>query len=89
MNAECNKETPREKNLQYVDRIAVWHKLTRHDVTGPSKFKPVVNARRDCVNYFMLKGMHPTKIGDIINRERTSVLYLAGMIKKSKVANKP
>jgi chromosomal replication initiation ATPase DnaA len=90
MNAECNKETPFIKtNLKHVDRIAGEHKLTRHDILGRSRYAPVVRARRACVAYFMEYGMDAGLIGLIVNRERTTVLYLAGMIKKSKVANKP
>jgi chromosomal replication initiation ATPase DnaA len=89
MNAESNRETPRERNLRQVDRIAARHNLTRQDILGPSRLIPAVNARRACVKYFIGKNMQPRKIGEIINRERTTVLYLAGLITKSKVAKKP
>jgi chromosomal replication initiation ATPase DnaA len=89
MDMESNKETPREKNLRQVGNIAAHYKITRCDILGPSRFKLFVNARRSYVNHFIGMNMHPKKIGKIINRDRTTVLYLAGMIKKSKVANKP
>jgi chromosomal replication initiation ATPase DnaA len=89
MNAESNRETPREKNLRQVDRIAVKHNLTRQDILGRSTLRHVTEARRECAKYFMNMNMQPRKIGGIINRERTTVLYLAGLITKSKVAKKP
>jgi chromosomal replication initiation ATPase DnaA len=73
----------------HVHGIAADYNLTRYDILGPSKFKPIVNARRACVNHFLALDMRPEKIGGIINRHRTSVLYLAGMIDKSKVAKNP
>ena len=61
---------------QVVTMIATLHKVSRDDLVGPSQLPHLVEARREAAEILRKAGYSTPKIGTVLNRDHTTVLYL-------------
>lgn len=67
--------TPRERNLDMIARIAVWHGCTAKDVLSRCRRRKQVAARKDCSRYLYEKTGNISHVASILNRDHTSIIY--------------
>jgi chromosomal replication initiation ATPase DnaA len=67
--------TPRERNLAEVADIAKGHGYTLNDILGPSRTKPLVSVRLECIKTFRDRGLSTPQIGRILNRDHTTIVH--------------
>lgn len=61
---------------QVVTMIAVLNQITEGDLVGPSQLPHLVEARREVAETLRKAGYSTPKIGSVLNRDHTTVLYL-------------
>ena len=67
--------TPRERNLADIGLIALRHGFTRDDILGPSKHRPLMLARWECVAMFRRRGLSTPAIGRIMQRDHSTIVH--------------
>lgn len=71
--------TPRERNIAQIDRIAFWHGLDHRDIllrwAHRGRGAVMIDAKRDCAQYFMRKGKSLAETARIMDRDHTTVSY--------------
>lgn len=72
--------TPKEKNLLDIDNIAQNYGYKAADVLGKSKFKKLVEVRRECVAMLRAKGYSTTEIGRIMHRDHSTIVHSLQML---------
>ena len=72
--------TPQEITI----KIAQKYGLTADHITGKSRDKWIVKARREVCEELYAKGMSSKTIGNFLNRNHTSILYLLGKLSRNK-----
>jgi len=61
---------------QVVTMIAALNKITVEELVGPSQLPHLVDARREVAETLRKAGYSTPKIGTVLNRDHTTVLYL-------------
>lgn len=76
--------TPRDFVLSIVDQVAAGHGLTRAQILGPDRKRPLVIARHEAMRAVAAAypSMSSPCIGRLFNRDHSTVLYALGRIKK-------
>lgn len=68
--------TPREITLDKIARIAVWHDVSVDDLlTRKGRECALVQARKDCAQYFMATGKSLAETARILRRDHTTIRY--------------
>lgn len=67
--------SPREANLADIDTIAERHKLTREDILGTRKMRPIIDARHECIALFRSRGFSTLAIGRIMQRDHSTIVH--------------
>lgn len=66
------------QNPPYVDiiaQVAAERRLTRADLTGPSKLRYICEARWEAMRRLRERGVSKSTIGRLLNRDHTTVIY--------------
>lgn len=75
MKTELTSEEARTAD-RVVTMVSVLHKTDSETICGPSQEAEVMEARRDVVWVLRRSGFSSPKIGAVLNRDHTSILYL-------------
>ena len=70
--------------LEHTIQIAQKYGLTSEHILGRSRDKWIVKARREVCKELYAKGMSSKTIGNFLNRNHTSILYLLGKLSRNK-----
>jgi chromosomal replication initiation ATPase DnaA len=84
LERRLKKRTPREESHYQIGLIAKWHDVTLEDILGDIRTRHIVNARAECAIHFKAQGKSYREIGDLLNLNHKSVMYLCGALDKSK-----
>lgn len=61
---------------QIVEMVAVLHRVTGDILRGPSQRTATVDARREAAVLLRKAGFSTPKIGEVLNRDHTTILHL-------------
>lgn len=78
-------QTPTERIASIIQSIAEQHHTNIAVIRGRAKDKFTVAVRRAVCEALHAEGLSSTQIGEKINRNRTSVLNLLGLLRRNEV----
>lgn len=67
--------------------VAALHRIEPDDIVGPSQVSAMMAARRDVAWVLRAAGLSTPKIGTVLDRDHTSVLYLLRTADREQWAN--
>jgi chromosomal replication initiation ATPase DnaA len=76
--------TPRERIQRMIDEVCLRHLIDKSELLGSSRYRKAVKARRDVIVKLDAMGLSSVRIGQIVNRDHTSVLALLGRLTSKK-----
>lgn len=79
--------TPMERRIATLNRIvseaAADAGVSPKDILGQSRLRTVTEARKQCYRALSKEGYSSSKIGQMMGRDHTTVLYGIGRVKKA------